>query len=64
MKFLADFFTNWTRHSWRWYYAYVFPVTWSQDITFKNNGYTILTIRDTKVGYFRGNHKQHNKFIG
>jgi hypothetical protein len=64
MKFLADFFTYLYRHSWRWYYAHLFPVTWSQDKLFKNNGYTLLTIQKTGLGYFRGTHTQHKKIMG
>jgi hypothetical protein len=59
-KLLGNFFLNLNRYTWRWYYAFFFPVSWKQDCNFINDGYDILTVKRDR-GYFRGTHKQYQK---
>jgi len=43
------------RWGWKAFYCIFFPVHWTQDSSFVNNGYDILTIKDTtKRSYFTG----------
>lgn len=50
------------KYGWKGLYALFFPVHWKQDKKFTNNGYDIITIKDSPGGYFRGTLKERDSW--
>ena len=45
------------------YISLVYPVSWSQDVYLSNNGYDIISLKNSGRAYFEGTYWQKEKFI-
>lgn len=50
------------RYSWKIIVSIFYPVYWSQDINFINEGYDIITIFDESTSWLRGTYWKWNDF--
>lgn len=60
MKKLIIFLTLIDNYGWKIFISFIFPVYWSQDAKFHNNGYDIITLRKSKTSYSYATYWKNN----